>query len=415
MTQLALTSEEQRWLSGDAGPVRKLAMEVTVATADAVGATELVPVEFAHINSCFWVGQISVDFAEFLVANNASFAVPTHLNASVIDRGAVHRSEALFPEESKGAGRLMEIYEALGANPMWTCAPYHEPEGRPPFGQQIIGSESNAVSFFNSVLGARTNKYGDFLDVCGALIGKVPLAGLHTDEGRFATHLFSVELESAVLTDPRIAHVLGIILGANCGSAIPVLDGLPESTTEEDLKAIAAAGATSGAVEMFHAVGVTPEAQTLSDALGGRTPAKRTVIDNALVQATLDALSTASSEPVDTICLGAPHFSVEGFAELHGALDGRRLAPGVRCLVTTSRAVFQEVQLRGWTGSLEEAGVEVILDTCSYFTPKMPQLGRHVITNSAKWAYYAPGMLGLDVTFSNIEGCVEAGVAGVSR
>ena len=414
MPSLRLTSEEESWLAGDAGPVMQLAAEVTVATANAAGATELVPVEFAHISSSFWSGQISVDFAEFLLQHDAKFVVPTHLNASVIDRGASYRTDADFPMEATGTARLVEIYESLGANPMWTCAPYHQAEGRPEFGQQVIGSESNAVSFFNSVLGARTNKYGDFLDVCGAVMGRVPLTGRHTDEGRLATHVFSVQLDDSELDDASLPHVLGIILGANAGSAIPVLDGLPKSLTEEDLKAIAAAGATSGAVEMFHAVGLTPEAPTLHDALGGRRPELSTVIDQGLVDRTFEALSTAASIPVDTICLGAPHFSVDAFGEFHEDLAGRRLAEGVRCIITTSRAVFAEIELRGWAASLEASGVEIVLDTCSYFMPRMPQLGNHVMTNSAKWAYYAPGMLGVDITFAALRDCAEVAVGGSS-
>ena len=241
----------------------------------------------------------ALDYAEFLLAEGATLAVPTHTNASLIDiNQPAMRPEAATPEAVRGAARLMEIYEALGCTAMWSCAPYHEARTRPTVGTQIVGSESNAVSFFNSVLGARTNKYGDLLDVCAAIIGKVPLAGLHTDEGRLATHELRLELTDDELADPSLPHLLGIIMGRAVGTAVPVLTGLP-SVEEDALKAIAAAAATSGAVEMFHAVGVTPEAPTFADATGGRPVDRVTVVDREALAEARTLLTTTDSEHID--------------------------------------------------------------------------------------------------------------------
>ena len=254
MSGLELDDLDRERLDGVHGKAEQLAMRMLVAAAETSGATEFVPIEFAHIGSCHYTGRLSLDYAEFLLAEGATLAVPTHSNASLID---IHqpgmRPEAEAPEAVRGAARMMEIYEELGCTSMWSCAPYHEPRTRPEVGTQIVGSESNAVSFFNSVLGARTNKYGDLLDVCAAIIGKVPLAGLHTDERRLATHELRLELTAAELADPALPHLLGIIMGRAVGSAVPVFTGL-HAATEDELKAIAAAGATSGAVEMFHVV-----------------------------------------------------------------------------------------------------------------------------------------------------------------
>ena len=409
---MELTEQEQGWLAGTSGRAHQLAMQLMVAAAEANGATEFVPIEFAHIGSSFYSGQLSVDFGEFLLAEGATLSVPTHTNTSLIDCSQPHlRPEANDPDAVRGAARLMEIYEELGCSPMWSCAPYHHEVGRPAFGTQIAGSESNAVSFFNSVLGARTNKYGDMLDISAAITGRVPLAGLHTDEGRLATQLYRVEVSDELRGDASLPHLLGIIAGQEVGSSVPVFDGL-DGLGEDDLKAIAAAGATSGAIAMFHVVGTTPEAPTLADALGGRRPQRETVIDDARIDTACAQLAQHTSGPLDAVCLGTPHFSIEEFGALLDALDGRRASPGLTFLVTTSRAIDQELRLRGWRRQLEDAGVTIVLDTCTYFVPTTTGVEGVVMTNSAKWAYYAPGILGVEMAFGSLQACADSAVAG---
>ena len=410
---LALDETEQRWLGGADGAAMQLAMRMMLTAAQVSNATEFVEIEFAHINSSFYSGQVSLDFAEFMLANGGSFAVPTHTNASLIDCSTpTLRSEHDHPVEVRGARRLMDVYIELGCTPMWSCAPYAEAVGRPSMGAQIVGSESNAVSFFNSVLGARTNKYGDFIDVCAAMTGRVPLAGLHTDEARRATHLFDLTgLSPAELSDPTLPHVLGIILGNEAGSAVPVVVGL-ESATDDELKAIAAAGATSGAVEMFHVVGVTPEAPTLDAATGGTIPIYRTIVDATLLDSTRTRLSTSWTGPLRAVCLGTPHFTLTEFADLRAALNGRRVNEGVQMLVTTSRAVLAELESESWDDELRSAGVQIVVDTCTYFTPRPNGVEGLVMTNSAKWAYYAPGILDVEVAFGSLQQCVESSVRG---
>ena len=412
MTSIELDDLDRERLAGGHGKAEQLAMRMLVAAAETSGATDFVPIEFAHIGSCHYTGRLALDYAEFLLAEGATLAVPTHTNASLIDiNQPAMRPEAATPEAVRGAARLMEIFEALGCTAMWSCAPYHEARTRPTVGTQIVGSESNAVSFFNSVLGARTNKYGDLLDVCAAIIGKVPLAGLHTDEGRLATHELRLELTDGELADPSLPHLLGIIMGRAVGTAIPVLTGLP-SVEEDALKAIAAAAATSGAVEMFHAVGVTPEAPTFADATSGRPVDRVTVVDREALAKARTLLTTTDSEQIDSVCLGTPHFSIDEFGALREALAGRQVHDDVRLVVTTSRAIDHELGLRGWRAELDELGVEVVLDTCTYYPPQPSGVRGTVMTNSAKWAYYAPGMLPIDVVFGGLQACANAAVTG---
>ena len=307
----------------------------------------------------------------------------------------------------------MEIYEQLGCSSMWTCAPYQQPEGRPGFGEHVVGSESNAVGFVNSVLGARTNKYGDLLDVAGALVGRVPLARLHTDEGRRATHVFDVPgLDASVRSDPSTPHLLGILLGRMVGKGIGVIDGL-DAATEDDLKAIAAAAASSGSVGLFHVVGITPEAPTLQAALQNRPAENHTTItESDLADARTLLTSASADEPLRAICVGTPHFSVAECLELHDLLDDRRVATNITFIATTSRAVANELELRGLAESFRASGVELVLDTCSYFLPRPTGVDGLTLTNSAKWAYYAQGALDVPVGFTSLERCVESAIAG---
>ncbi len=410
---LELTDYETELLAGSEGKAKQLAMKMMVAAATVAEATSFVDVSFAHVGSGFYAGQVSLDFAEFLLRESGAVSVPTQTNSSLIDFAHPNlRPHSSYPTETHGARRLMQIYEELGCQPTWSCAPYHQLDGRPEFGSQIIGSESNAVSFYNSVLGARTNKYGDFLDICGAIVGRVPFAGLHTDEGRLATHVFHLEnLSDSVLGDPSFHHLLGIIIGEMAAADIPAIHGL-ESADEDQLKAIAAAAATSGAVEMFHAIGITPEAATLDEATGGRTPKRQTALTDSDVHRVRKNLTTDANGPLSAVCLGTPHFSVSEFEALIGQFGGRRVADGISMIVTTSRAVFTELQLRGWDAVLTSAGVQVALDTCTYFTPLTTGIHGLVMTSSAKWAYYAPGILGVPVAFGNQSECVESAIRG---
>ena len=408
-----LSEADERMLSGADGRASQVAMRMVSTVAEVMGAQTLVDVTMAHVGSCFYTGQVGVDFAEFLLAEGGSVAVPTLTNVSLVD--VTHpelRAESASPTEVAGAKRLMDIYTQLGCEPVWTCAPYQELR-RPGLGDQIVGSESNAVGFYNSVIGARTNKYGDFLDICAAITGRAPLAGLHTDEGRRGSVLFRlVDVSPQLVADSSFFHLLGIIVGRASGSDVPVIDGLPASTTEDQLKAIAAAAASSGAVGLFHAAGVTPEAPTVDAAFHGEVPGRVVDVTPESLKTAYEELSRVRSEPLGAVCLGTPHFSVAEFEEVVGLLAGRAVHQDVNLLVSTGRQVLHEIGLRGWDDELRRLGVQVVVDTCTYYSPIAAGLRGQLMTNSAKWAYYAPGMLGLPVAFAATRDCVEAAVSG---
>lgn len=401
-------------IDGDVGTGCQLAMRVLTRTAMAMGATRLRPITGAHIDSCLYHGQAGIDFAQRLVDGGAGVVVPTTLNVSSLDliHPELYRGDAAT---GQAARLLMDLYEQLGCEPTWTCAPY-QLEQRPGRGDHVAWAESNAIVFANSVLGARTHRYGDFIDIAAAVTGRVPDAGLHTDAGRLATIVVDTSSLTSELLARDVAYpVLGHVIGALVGTDIAVLTGLPAGTSEDRLKALGASMASSGTVALFHAVGSTPEAPTLDVALGGDAPRRTIGVTMADMRAARDVLSTVdggAGPPLRAISLGTPHYSVSEFERVVSLLAGRRIAEGFEAYISTGRDVLTELQFRGWARILEQAGVQIVTDTCTYITPIIENRPGPIMTDSAKWAYYAPGNIGVEVIFGSIEDCVASAVAG---
>jgi predicted aconitase len=386
-------------------------MRLTVAMAELSGATELIDVTSAHIDACLFHGYAGLDFAEALVRGGGQVRIPTTLNVSSLD--LLHPERYIGdPETGKAARRLMDAYVALGCTPTWTCAPYQLTQ-RPGFGEHIAWAESNAIVFANSVLGARTGRYGDFIDICAALTGRVPLAGLHLTENRRARAVFDASgLPEALLAEDVCYALIGHVVGAATGTLIPAISGLPAGVNEDRLKAVGAAAASSGSVALFHAVGSTPEAPTLEAALQGSAPELEVKLTLADLRAARDELTTTRGGTLVGVNVGTPHFSVTEFESLVRLLDGRTIHPEIEFYASTGRDVLAQVQERGWLDVLERAGVRIVTDTCTYITPVLRRRDGVVLTCSAKWAYYAPGNLGVEVAFGSLAECVESAIEG---
>ncbi|MHA1529554.1 MAG: aconitase X [Alphaproteobacteria bacterium] len=416
MTPLHLTGADRALLDGAKGEALQFAMQVVVRAARIMAAPRLIDARFAHIDACHYYGRAHLDFARFFTERGARFEIPTWTNTLTVSlmrpemRPDV-RADA-DPVVLAEARELAGLYVKLGCRPVWTCAPYQLPGG-PALGDHIIVGESNAVAYYNSVVGARTNKYGDFLDVCAALTGRVPFAGLHTGEGRRARILFDIASLPEALRDTELfCHVLGHLMGRIAGSRIPAITGLPPETPPDSLKAIAAAGASSGGIAMFHAVGVTPEAPTLDAATGGLGPEETVTVTPEALVAARDSLSSAGDGPVSMVALGTPHFSLTEFERAAALIAGRKVGADVALYISTSRFVAALAAQKGWVEALERAGAVILVDTCTYFAPAVWAASGRVMTNSAKWAYYAPGLLPVEVAFGSLEDCVETAVRG---
>jgi predicted aconitase len=406
-----LSDADRAMLARAEGPATELSMRVVVKLAEVAGAGELIDITSAHVDGCLFHGQAGLDFAERLVRGGGSVRVPTTLNVSSLD--------LLHPDRYRGdretalaARRLMDAYVAMGCRPTWTCAPYQLPE-RPSFGEHLAWAESNAIVFANSVIGARTGRYGDFIDICAAITGRVPNAGLHLTERRRGQAVFDVHgLPDRLLDEDAVYPLLGHVVGARTGSMIPVVDGLPPGVSEDRLKALGAAAASSGEVALVHVTGSTPEASTLAEALQHRGPVRVVEITPATIRAARDVLTTAGDGRLVGVNVGTPHFSVHEFGELVRLLADRRVHPEVEFYANTSRHVLAEIQARGWIAVLETAGVRLVVDTCTYVTAILRDTGGVVMTNSAKWAWYAPGNLGVQVSFGSLRECVDSAVEG---
>src|SRR2546426_208851 len=231
-------------------------------------------------------------------------AVPTSLNVSGVDECG-WKDWAVSPEWAAKAARQMLAYEKMGAVPTWTCAPY-QTQMRPSFGQQIAWGESNAIAFANSVIGARTERYPDLLDICCAITGRVPAVGLHVTENRAGQMLLClIDVPLALQQDDQFFAVLGHLVGKLAGDLIPVIDGVAVQPAEDHLKAFAAAVASSGRVALFHIVGVTPEAPTLDAAFQRRAPQQTLDITATDLRGARSELTTADGRELDMVILGS--------------------------------------------------------------------------------------------------------------
>lgn len=394
-------------LHGEGSEAQGLAMRVLVGMARATGARRMIDISGAHIDGTLYLGRASLDFATRLRDGSGRVAVPTTLNVSSLD--LLHPDLFLGDDPTRDAAlAMMSAYLDMGASPTWTCAPY-QLANRPGFGDRVAWGESNAIVFANSVLGARTPRFGDFADMAAAITGRAPEFGLYLDRHRRARVRIDVSRipEKARLTDEFFA-VLGFLIGGEAGSEVPAVTGI-ESATEDQLKVLGAGAATSGAVGMIHVVGITPEAPTLASATDGIAPRPVRVTPDAISRA-YQALSSTDAENLRTVNLGTPHYSARQIARLQHLLAGRRIHPDVTLYVNTGRDVLASSAeiVKG----LEDLGVVFVTDTCTYVTPILPAGPGVAMTDSAKWAYYAPGNLGVDVVFGSTSDCVESAVGG---
>ena len=408
---LTLSAHDRAMLDGDLGPGVALAMRIVTRIADVMSARELIHVTSAHIDGCLYHGAASLDFVERFVQAGTKVVIPTTLNVGSLDliHPELYHGSA---STGKAAQRLMDAHVELGCESSFTCAPY-QLKHRPKLGEQIAWAESNAIVFANSVLGARTNRYGDFLDLAAAITGRAPYAGLHVVENRAARVVFEAPDFSTLPGRDIFFAALGLLVGKEAGASVAAIVGLPLDTTEDELKALGAAAASSGAVALFHAVGITPEAPTLDAALQGRAPMRTVAVSLEDLREVRRKLNHAGpGESLVAVSLGTPHFSVAEFEQLM-QLFSQHSGP-LRCdfYVNTSRYILWLLEQTGVAGKLADRGVQIVVDTCTYITPVMKKMTGLVMTNSGKWAHYAPANIGVTVAYGSMSECVRSAFEG---
>jgi predicted aconitase len=409
---VTLNPDETALLHGEGTVAQAFAMEVLTAYAGAVGAKSLIPISNAHVDGCLYHGQSSQDFVDALLAGQGRVAVPTTLNVGSMD--LIHPEIMAMPTAAQTAPtRLMRTHVDLGCLPTFSCAPYQS-LFRPKFGDQIAWGESNAIVFANSVIGARTNRYGDFIDLCCAIAGRAPAYGLHLDENRRGqTHFVLQGFGASLAPTDDLFVAVGLIVGHVSDDLVPVIEGLPPPRDEDQLKAMGAVAASSGAVGLFHAVGITPEAPDLATAFAGQLPLKRVTITEADLRTALGQLSTVpTGTPITAVCLGTPHFSLAEWRRALALLRDHTPRKGIPIYINTARETLAILQAEGALTGTEDFGLIPVVDTCTYITAIIQRMNGVVMTNSGKWAHYAPGNIGVGVAFAELADCIASAACG---
>ncbi len=400
----ALTPADRAMLDGAEGPAPQMAMRILADIARIQGAPDLLDVTQVHIDGCIYASPANLRFAEAFADMGAQVRVPTTMNAISVDH-ANWRDQGVPPDFGLPASRLADAYVAMGARPSFTCAPYLL-DSTPKAGEIIAWAESNAVVYANSVLGARTVKHPDFLDLCIALTGRAPRSGVYLDAMRAARIVIHVELPAG--HDDALWPMLGHLAGELAPGRIPLLTGLEDTAPSPgDLKALCAAFGTTSAAPMLHIAGITPEA-------GNIVPdADRTEIGRDDLARTWRQLNTGPAE-IELVAFGSPHFSHAECRALVDALDGRRCAEGVHAIVTIGRASLDAARADGTVARLEASGVQIVPDLCwcSISEPVFPPKTQALMTNSGKYAHYAPGLSGRAVRFGSLADCADAAASG---
>jgi predicted aconitase/predicted aconitase with swiveling domain len=405
---LTLSVSDRNLLSGKDGPARQIAMEVLCLMAAAQGAHELIDVSRAHIDGCILAHDANLDFAEKLNQMGAKTIIPTTINAISVDREN-WQTQGVVPNFGKKASRLADAYVNMGARPTFTCAPYLLDDA--PTQDEAIGwSESNAVIFANSVLGARTQKHPDYLDLFIAITGRAPNTGVYLAENRVPVCELRVVLPTQF--DDALWPMLGWLAGAKSPNGIPVLTGLEKlSPTSDDLKALCAAFGTTSAAPMLHVRGHTPEGD-----LPIPIHTKRFDITVADL-VTLWQNFNAAGNQIDLVAIGSPHASLSECRKFAQLLGNKSCHPATKTIVTVGRKTLADMTAEGIFDRLQGAGVQVIPDICwcSITEPVFPTTALVLMTNSGKYAHYGKGLTGRDVRFGSLEDCAGAALGGRVR
>ena len=404
-TGIELTEHDRALLDGSYGKAAQVAMQIVLRMAQLQGAAQLIDITQAHIDGCIYTGPASLRFAQQLVEWGARVRVPTTLNSISVDQRR-WRELGIDPVLGVPASALGDAYMAMGAQLSFTCAPYLL-DSAPKAGEQIVWAESNAVVYANSVLGARTLKYPDYLDICIALTGRAPLIGCHLESQRKAR--LHVQVPQLADLDDAFYPLLGYHIGALAGSHIPLVSGLEHHHPDrDDLKAFGAAFATTSAAPLFHIAGVTPEALNPAQVLDQDLAVIKINVQDLLLS--WQELNSARDSRVDVVSLGNPHFSLTEFAHLARLCQGRHRHPDVVLAITCGRAVLEQARNAGHIAVLEAFGVTLVTDTCWCMLgePVIPPSARNLMTNSGKYAHYAPGLVGRKVHFASLAECVDA-------
>lgn len=389
-----LTKEEEKISEGEKGEVMERLFRLLVRLGEIYGADKMIPIGSVQVAGVSYksIGDPGTEFLEDMASKEAKVKVLTYLNPAGMD---LENWENLgFPKDfAKNQLRIMDAFKKMGIVVTSTCTPYLA-GNLPRFREHIAWSESSAVSFSNSVIGARTNREGGPSALAAAICGVTPNYGLHLWERRQPTVQIDVGSDLTFNSD---FGALGYFVGKQVKNKIPYFKGIKNANTDQ-LKALGAAMAASGAVALYHVENLTPEADLIE-----KNGLEKISVGKKEIKDTYDKLSTGKNP--DIVIFGCPHASLREISTLADKLDGKHLKKPV--WICTSRMVKEAAERMGYNEIITKAGGSIVADTCMVVSP-IEQMGYKTTgVNSGKAANYLPGFCKQEVCFSNIDDLVE--------
>ena len=423
---MRLTDEEKAMRDGRDGAAVAKAMDLLIRYGHALGAEDFVETR----NVCGSVTATTPFLRDFAMAKGGFDAVFSEFNLDTADvvqvpevRAKSYHLQLGFdpnhPQEMGVGEEVVRFYrrseafvKRMGVNMINTCTPY-QVGNVPSFGEHCAWMESSAVVYANSVLGARTNTEGRESTSAAMLTGRIPRWGLHLDENRRGQAGIKIECQPLTHEDWGL---LGYWMGDWVQNNVAVMDGVVSKPDLASLKHFGAAASSSGGVELFHLVGVTPEAPTWTQAFGGLPPGEVRVYDSRARAHTLEKLNSQTQlHQVDYVMLGCPHYSLLQMQIANERLNGRRIHPQCALWIFTAHDIKVQADALGVTENLERAGVKIFTNSCSAMSRAVPPGTRVVALDSVKQAHYLPAILGIQAWFGTTEQCIEAACTGVWR
>jgi predicted aconitase len=426
---MKLTDDEQAMLDGREGKAKQKAMELLVRYGEALGVERFVnttnvagvPGQSSVFLETYYKdvkagspgGGRDAIFSLFDLDSDELVDVPQVVTHSCHLQGGYDPDNWKLLGASPEAARISRESEGYavdrGIKILKTCTPYLV-GNVPKMGEHCAWMESSAVVYCNSVLGARTNTEGRESTSAAMLTGKIPDFGFHRDEHRRGTHLIEVDTPIESLMD---WGMLGYYIGDEVQEHIPVLKGRMSQPDLIRYKHFGAAAASSGGVEMYHIVGVTPEAPTEQAAFGGNKPRETFRYGAAERRKTYENLNANARDPnVDYVMLGCPHAALDQIEEACRLLAGRKISGNTRLWIFTSRAVKLQADQRGFTKAILDAGGHVLTDTCSAIGQALPPGTKVAALDSAKQVHYLPAIMGIQAWFGTTADCIDAALTG---
>jgi len=422
---IGLAPDERAMLDGKEGLAKRKAMELLVKYAEALGAEKFINTN----NVTLTAGTLpDLPLVQRVVPNLDADEIASKFYFDSDDLIVLDKVKAFsttnsyfidqrYPELQRGgvpacelSKKMMDYCKRVGIVHLATCTPYQS--GNIPIkGEHCAWTESHAIAFCNSVIGARTNIEGQHSSFCSAVTGKTPLWGMHLDENRLGKVIIDVQLDMELIRD---WYLMGYYVGKYVGLDNPIYININKRPDLTRLMALCSSGIASGSIVMFHIVGVTPEAPSLEVASGNKKGLRVLEYGNRERKEAYEKLNHSERTDVDIVVLGCPHYTLERFAALSRMLEGKRIHENTALYVTTCRSIRAIADRMGYTEVITKAGALVLEDTCGNIFNLDPS--KVLASDSAKMVHYIPGMTGLKNTlFGTTEECVQAAITGKWR